>query len=119
VNLRRDANRLSPKRVCAGEVLLTGDSAPKTLGPVELEAGIYKFQFEQFDPESPGLDFATEASPIAVQLNRKPRTPAADSQLIVNTARRSGENIINVSGRYYVDVTAADHSYVLRFTPQP
>jgi hypothetical protein len=101
-----------------GEVVLTGDSAPKTLGPIDLEPGIYKFRFEQFAPDSPGLDFRTQASPIAVMLNRKPRVTAADSQLIINLAARSGENIVNATGKYYVDVTSADHSYVLRFTPE-
>jgi hypothetical protein len=101
-----------------GEVLVTGDTAPKTFGPYDFEPGTYTFQFEQFAPDSPGLDFSTEASPFAVSVNRKPRASAPDSQLLVNSAERRGDNIVNLSGKFYVDVTSADHSYVVRFTPR-
>src|SRR4051812_6082444 len=109
---------LSRKTPGPGEVLVSGNTAPKTFGPYEFEPGTYTFQFEQFAPETPGLDFSTEASPIAVSINRKPRTSAPDSQLLVNSAEKRGDNIVNLTGTFYVDVTSADHSYVLRFTPR-
>ena len=101
-----------------GEILVNGNTAPKTFGPYDFEPGVYKFQYEQFAPDTPGLNFKTDASPLAVMINRKPRVTAADSQLIVNASERTGDNLVEISGRFYVDVTSADHSYVLRFTPQ-
>lgn len=109
---------LAKKPPGPGEVLVSGNTSPKTLGPYEFEPGTYTFQFEQFAPDAPGLDFSTEASPFAVSINRKPRTAAPDSQLLVNSAEPRGDNIVSLSGSYYIDVTSADHSYVLRFTPR-
>jgi hypothetical protein len=101
-----------------GEVLVTGDTAPKSFGPYDFEPGLYTFRFEQFAPELPGLDFATEASSITVSLDRQPRVTAPDSVLLVNSSQRTGDNQASLSGKYYVDVNSADHSYVLRFTPR-
>lgn len=109
---------LSREPLRAGEVLVSGNTVPKSLGPYNFEPGRYTFRFEQFSPDLPGLDFATDASSITVQLNREPRVAAPDSVLLVNSSQRTGDNQANLSGRYFVDVTSADYSYVLRFTPQ-
>ena len=109
---------LASKPPGPGEVLVSGNTAPKTFGPFDFEPGTYTFQFEQYDPQDPGLDFSTDASPFAVSVNRKPRTSAPDSQLLVNSAEKNGDNIAALTGQYYIDVTSADHSYVLRFTPR-
>jgi hypothetical protein len=113
--VRRPA--LSRPAVRKGEVLVSGDTAPKSLGPYGFEPGIYTFRFEQYAPELPDLDFRSESSSINVTLDRRPRKSAPDSLPLVNSAQRTGDNQVELSGRYYVDVTSADHSYVLRFTP--
>lgn len=113
--VRRPA--LTRPRVREGEVLVSGDTAPKSLGPYRFEPGTYTFRFEQYAPELPGLDFRTESSSINVTLDRSPRKSAPDSIPLVNSPRRTGDNQVQLSGRYYVDVASADHSYVLRFTP--
>jgi hypothetical protein len=107
----------APRR--PGEILLTGNTSPKSFGPQEFETGIYTFRFEQYAPDLPGLDYATDASSITVSLDRKPRVPAADSVVLINSAQKKGESPIYVTGKYYVDVTSADQSYALRFTPRP
>jgi hypothetical protein len=109
---------LAKKAPGPGEVLVSGNTSPKTFGPYDFEPGTYTFQFQQTAPDAPGLDFTTDASPFAVSINRKPRTTAPDSQLLVNSAEARGDNIVSLTGRYYIDVTSADHSYVLRFTPR-
>ena len=68
-------------------------------------------------PSFPGLDFAVEASNITVTLNRQPQKNAPDSAVLVNSPQRTGDNIANLSGRYFIDVGTADHSYVVRLTP--
>jgi hypothetical protein len=109
---------LAKQPPAAGEILVSGNTAPKTFGPYDFEPGTYTFRFQQYAPDQPGLDFSTDASPFAVSLNRRPRTTAPDSQLLVNSAAKEGDNIASITGRYYIDVTSADHSYVLRFTPR-
>jgi hypothetical protein len=109
---------LAAKPPGPGEVLVSGNTAPKTFGPFDFEPGNYTFQFEQYDPQDRSLDFSTDASPFAVSVNRKPRTSAPDSQLLVNSAAKNGDNIAALTGQFYIDVTSADHSYVLRFTPR-
>lgn len=109
---------LSRDPLAKGEVLVTGNTAPKSFGPYRFEPGLYTFRYEQYSPELPGLDFAVEASNITVTLNRQPRKNAPDSAVLVNSPQRSGDNIANLSGRYFIDVGTADHSYVLRLTPR-
>ena len=99
-------------------MLVTGNTAPKSFGPYRFEPGLYSFRYEQYAPELPGLDFAVEASNITVTLNRQPRKNAPDSALLVNSPQRTGDNIANLSGRYFIDVGTADHSYVVRLTPR-
>jgi len=101
-----------------GEFLIQGNTAPKSLGPYDFEPDLYTFRFEQYAPGFRGIDFSTDASSITVALDRKPRVNAPDSQLLVNATQKQGDNVVYVSGRYFVDVTSADYSYVLRFTPR-
>ena len=109
---------LAKQPPAAGEIVVSGNTSPKTFGPYDFEPGTYTFRFQQYAPGQPGFDFETDASPFAVSLNRRPRTSAPDSQLLVNSAAKDGDNIVSITGRYYIDVTSADHSYVLRFTPR-
>ncbi|MFL5884444.1 MAG: hypothetical protein ACJ77M_05190 [Thermoleophilaceae bacterium] len=99
-----------------GEILVQGNTSPKSFGPYDFEPGLYTFRFEQYAPGISGIDFATDASSITVALNRKPRVSAADSELLVNATQKQGDNNIYASGKYFVDVTSADYSYVLTFT---
>ena len=101
-----------------GEFVIQGNTSPKSFGPYDFEPGLYTFRFEQYAPQFSGIDFATDASSITVSLNRKPRLNAPDSQLLVNATQKQGDNVLYSTGKYFVDVTSADYSYVLRFTPR-
>ena len=99
-----------------GEIVITGDEAPKTFGPYDFEPGPYTFRFAQYAPGG-GVDFQAEASSFSAIVNRKAGTQAPDSQVLANVTSRAGAGTVNLSGKLYVEVQSADHAYVMRFTP--
>ncbi len=104
-----------PKR--PGEILLRGSTSPKLFGPFTFGPGGYLFRFEQYDPNNPTRNFATESSSFLVSLESVPDEVTDPYQLLVNATQRTGSNQATVSGRLYVNVNG-DYSYVLRFTPR-
>ena len=87
---------------------------------VNLPPGIYTVKFEQFDPDNPSNEFRySTSSSFIVFLDRKPGVMDAESQFIFHNFGRNGETQKTLpGGPFYVDVTNADHSYVVRLTPQ-
>lgn len=105
----------SPKR--PGEIIVEGEGG-ENHGPYTFRQAIYRVRFEQFAPESPGLDFRRESSSFGAQLHRKPGLVEASTIHLFNATKKTGGNQVTVpGGKFYVDVEA-DHSYALRFTPK-
>lgn len=100
----------APKR--PGEIVLRASASPKTHGPIALD-GRYTVRFEQYAPEDPKLDFATQTAFVADL-----QTPAGrTAEHLFRAARPSGTTTVTAHGRYLVDVAFGDFPYVLRFSP--
>ncbi|HMJ37187.1 MAG TPA: hypothetical protein VK501_25005 [Baekduia sp.] len=95
-----------------GEIIVRATTSPRTAGPFTLH-GTYRVRFEQYAPESPQMDFATQTSFVA-DLERQPGIPAVR---LFRTAAATGARTVHVDGRYYVDVSFGDFPFVLRMTP--
>lgn len=95
-----------------GEVVLRARTSPQTHGPIALD-GRYTVRFEQYAPEDPALDFATQTAFVADLQTPGGRTAAH----LFRAARSSGSRTITAHGRYLVDVSFGDFPYVLRFSP--
>jgi hypothetical protein len=100
----------APRR--AGEIVLRADASPRTHGPIALD-GRYTVRFEQYAPEDPRLDFATQTAFVA-GLRTPSGHPAAP---LFRAARSTGTKTMTLHGRYLVDVSFGDFPYVLRFSP--
>ncbi len=101
-----------------GEIVLNEENA-QSLGPFAFPEGIYRVRLQQYAPDMPGLDFRTESSSFVVQLHRQPGKIDAETIHVFNVTKpRAQTNITSPGGKFYVDVSSADHSFVLRFTPQ-
>ena len=96
----------------AGEVVVRGETSPKTAGPYPLH-GTYNVRFQQYAPEAPETDF-TSQTPFVVDLERSPGTPAMH---VFKDAAETGRSTVTVDGRMYVDVSFGDFPFVIRFTP--
>lgn len=98
-----------------GELLVRGDSSPRTHGPLELD-GSYLVRFVQYAPEDPELDFGGEAA-FTAALQRRAGDPRGQRALFA-TAAASGRRVMTIRGRLFVDVSFGDFPYVIRFTPR-
>jgi hypothetical protein len=96
-----------------GEIIVRAATSPHTAGPFTLH-GAYRVRFEQYAPESPQMDFATQTSFVA-DLERRPGIPAVR---LFRAAAATGTRTVRVSGCYYVDVSFGDFPFVLRMTPE-
>ncbi len=110
------ASGLADEPKQTGEVVVEGEGS-EVFGPYEFKQGVYTIRFEQSDPTNPDLDFRTESSSFVLTLNRKPGEITGDSAVPLNVTKPSGQTQLTLAGEFYVEVEA-DHSYVVRFTPQ-
>lgn len=98
-----------------GEIVVRGEASPATHGPYTF-SGRYLVRFEQYAPEDPNLDFATQ-TPFSAALARRAGDPVGAVELFEDAAR-SGRRELAINGRYLVDVSFGDFPYVVRFTPR-
>jgi hypothetical protein len=110
-NAPRPALLTAPRR--PGEVVVSGDTAPKTAGPYAFH-GRYRVRFRQYAPEDPSTDFSGQ-TPFVVDLERSPGMPVIH---LFKAAAAHGERRLTLEGRLYVDVSFGDFPFVIRFTPE-
>jgi hypothetical protein len=103
----------APKR--AGEIIVRGDLSPASHGPYDFD-GRYVVRFEQFAPEDPNVDFASQTAFVAT-LDREAEVERSDTVKLFRTARKTGRRTVTLHGRLYVDVSFGDFPYAIRFTP--
>jgi len=103
----------APKR--PGEVIVRGDLSPASHGPYAFD-GRYVARFEQFAPEDPNLDFATQTAFVAT-LDRRAEQDGPGSVKLFEAATRTSRRTLALHGRLYVDVSFGDFPYAIRFTP--
>lgn len=97
------------------EILVRGDASPKTHGPFRFH-GRYLVRFEQYAPEDPKLDFASQ-TPFTASLTPRRGDPRGATKLFADAIGKKRREL-TVGGRYYVDVSFGDFPYVIRFTPR-
>lgn len=113
---RASALGRTPK--AAGEVVVSGDGAPRAHGPYTLN-GRYRVRFEQIDPEDPAQRFTGQTTFVAVA------APAPDQETgpgvvpLVRGATRTGTATVRLNGRLWINVSFGDFPYVVRLTPLP
>jgi hypothetical protein len=98
-----------------GEIVVRGEASPATQGPYTFN-GRYVVRFQQYAPEDPKLDFASQ-TPFTASLVRRADDPAGAVKLF-EAAAPSGRRELTLRGRQLVDVSFGDFPYVLRFTPR-
>ena len=98
-----------------GEIVVRGEASPATHGPYTF-SGRYLVRFQQYAPEDPKLDFASQ-TPFSAALSRREGDPAGAVKLF-EAADRTGRRELTIRGRYVVDVSFGDFPYVIRFTPR-
>lgn len=108
------APELSRRPARAGEIVVRGEASPKAHGPLTF-GGRYVVRFEQYAPEDPRLDFASQV-PFTASLTRREGDPRGATELFTS-AVGSGRRELTIRGRLYVDVSFGDFPYVIRFTP--
>jgi hypothetical protein len=96
-----------------GETLIQGEQA-RVYGPFTFKRPGYLFRFRQYDPANPRRDFRHGAR-LVVSLQSRPRS--GTRQLLVRTNQPRGQARVRLSGALYVNVSSAESSYILRFTP--
>jgi hypothetical protein len=106
----------APKK--PGEIIIKGKGQGQLFGPFNFQPGGYTFRFAQYDPTGQVTDFARDASSFVVSLDSKPNDVTQPYQLLANVTANTGSNQVVVSGKLYVEVSSADASYMLRFTPK-
>jgi hypothetical protein len=99
----------------AGEIVVRGDASPATHGPYTF-SGRYLVRFQQYAPEDPKLDFASQ-TPFSLSLVRNEGDPAGAIKLF-EAAAPSGRRELTIRGRYVVEVSFGDFPYVIRFRPR-
>lgn len=109
---RAPAPALVRARRGPGEVVVRGDTTPKTAGPYAFH-GAYRVRFQQYAPEDPRLDFRGETAFVA-DLERTQGIPA---RRLFRAAAARGSRTVRLNGRFYVDASFGDYPFVLRFTP--
>jgi hypothetical protein len=98
-----------------GEIVVRGEASPATHGPFTF-SGRYLVRFQQYAPEDPKLDFASQ-TPFSAALVRNEGDPTGAVKLF-EAAAPSGRRELRIRGRYYVEVSFGDFPYVVRFTPR-
>lgn len=98
-----------------GEIVMRGQASPATHGPYVFD-GRYVVRFEQYAPENPVLDFASETAFTATLTTREGDPRGAID--LVQAAARGSRRDLTIRGRYYVDISFGDYPYVMRFTPR-
>jgi hypothetical protein len=106
---------LARRTAASGELVVRGQSSPETHGPYAFD-GRYVVRFEQYAPEDPKLEFASQ-TPFTAMLTRHQGDPRGAIDLF-QAAKRTGRRELTIRGRYYVDVSFGDYPYVIRFTPR-
>jgi hypothetical protein len=99
----------------AGEIVVSADASPLTRGPYAFD-GRYLVRFEQYAPEDPRLDFASQ-TPFSAALAQS-AGDAAGAVKLFEAADRTGRRELTIRGRYVVDVSFGDFPFVIRFTPR-
>jgi uncharacterized lipoprotein NlpE involved in copper resistance len=103
----------APKR--PGEVIVRGEASPESHGPFTFD-GRYKVRFEQFAPEDPNVDFATQTTFVATA-DKNAEEDGPGSVKLFHAARRTSGKTVTLHGRLFVDVSFGDFPYAIRFTP--
>jgi hypothetical protein len=98
-----------------GEIVVRAEASPATHGPYTF-SGRYLVRFQQYAPEDPKLDFASQ-TPFSASLVRHEGDPTGAIKLF-EAAAPSGRRELTIRGRYYVEVSFGDFPYVVRFTPR-
>jgi hypothetical protein len=106
---------LARRPAAAGEIVVRGEASPQTHGPYVFD-GRYLVRFEQYAPEDPKLDFASQ-TPFTAMLTPRRGDPRGAIDLF-QAATRHGRRELTIRGRYFVDVSFGDYPYVIRFTPR-
>jgi hypothetical protein len=104
----------APKR--PGEIIVRGDVSPASHGPFAFD-GRYLARFEQFAPEDPNVDFATQTAFVATA-DRHAEAPDTGAIRLFRATARTGRRTLSLHGRLFVDVSFGDFPYVIRFTPE-
>lgn len=98
-----------------GEIVVRGEASPATHGPYSF-SGRYLLRFQQYAPEDPKLDFASQ-TPFTASLVRHEGDPTGAVKLF-EAAAPSERRELTIRGRYVVEVSFGDFPYVVRFTPR-
>jgi hypothetical protein len=106
---------LARRTPAPGEIVVRGDASPATHGPYRF-SGRYLVRFQQYAPEDPKLDFASQ-TPFTASLVRREGDPTGAIKLF-EAAAASGRRELTIRGRHYVEVSFGDFPYVLRFAPR-
>ncbi|MEA2188475.1 MAG: hypothetical protein QOK16_3486 [Solirubrobacteraceae bacterium] len=106
---------LARRPAAPGEIVVRGETSPQTHGPYVLDRR-YLVRFEQYAPEDPKLDFASQTSFTATLTPRRGDPRGAID--LFQAATRDGQRELTIRGRYFVDVSFGDYPYVIRFTPR-
>jgi hypothetical protein len=106
---------LAARPPAADEIVVRGEASPATKGPYTFN-GRYLVRFQQYAPEDPKLDFASQ-TPLTASLVRH-EGDAAGAVKLFEAAAPSGRRELTIRGRYYVEASFGDFPYVLRFTPR-
>lgn len=97
-----------------GEFVFDGEASPAAHGPIALH-GRYKVRFAQYAPEDPQLNFTTQTAFVAEL--RPGASPRSRSIALFRSAAASGSRVLQLDGRYRVEVVFGDFPYAIRFTP--
>ena len=94
-----------------GEILIKGSSSPRAYGPYVFRRAGYNVRFEHgTDGDAPGR--------LVVALGPKGISEQEPNQLVIDSTRAVGTELVAAHGRLYVHVREASRPYVLRFTPR-
>lgn len=96
-------------------MIVRGDASPASHGPFAFD-GRYRVRFQQYAPEDPKVDFASQTSFVAA-LDRSAERNGPGTRRLFRVARRTGSRTLTLHGRLFVDVSFGDFPYVIRFTP--
>jgi hypothetical protein len=106
---------LARRTPAPGEIVVRGEVSPATHGPYTF-SGRYLVRFQQYAPEDPKLDFASQ-TPFTASLVRREGDPTGAIKLF-EAAAASGHRELTIRGRYSVEASFGDFPYVVRITPR-
>jgi hypothetical protein len=109
---------LARKPKAEGEIVVRGEASPRSHGPYDL-SGTYTARFQQYAPEDPSLDFASQ-TPFTARLDPHADSDAGAKKAVAlfETAARTGTATVRARGRLWIDVEFGDFPYVIRLTPK-